>query len=710
MADRSVADWRRLRTATGIALSLFLILTTIAVPASAQAGTTYYLSDLTPTLATNGSGPVEKDKAVGEWNTVGGTLTMQGSTWPKGLGTHALSDVRYALGGVCQTFTAMIGVDDEVDFRGSVIFKVYADGAIAHTSGTMGGSMGAQPVSVSVAGAQELKLIVTDAGDGIAYDHADWADAKVVCTSAPGATPTPTPTPAPQAQPRLIRDYYVHQPLAAAQDVYDDIIYRPNQFKAGLQHFTDTCYGANVGCTDGKTQKWTVNSTGAYDGWDVLLMADESPTLKQGTGTAAFDLTLNRPATLAIVKLATENMPQLAAGGWVQDGVVNISGGYRPNEATVYRKSFPAGKVDMPGPSPDGRPVIPYWVLLAEANGTPSAYPAAPSGQTQPTPNATCPSWVHDQYVTTAPNGQVKATWHPQVDPVYWCYFRHEHGSDPSLFKADYRPAFHYAASAAGESEGHPGFKGFLLPPQNGYQWYVSMHLGSASITRACNRFHEVQVAAKDVATGELVVDVKWMADFGRSISDAATNEGYTPTACPNQPGSVGAPAEGNRVIPRKDLIGGNFGYEPWTHGTTFPSQTFGLRGDFSPNTTQPINICNSRLCDAPFRNAQTTGTARFMSYNGPGGVGLVAGANTGTFYTDAWARTVVPSGTTGAIRQYVKAGVTVPLGPHIAGVECYDVYAFGRQYVCGNDTDVPSAGSQERELSILLPDGSANN
>lgn len=699
--------WRTL----ALGFSLILVCTTIAVPASAQAGTTYYVSDLTPTLANNGSGPVEKDRAVGEWNTVGGTLTMQGSTWPKGLGTHALSDVRYTLGGVCSTFTAMIGIDDEVDFRGSVIFKVYADGAIAHTSGTMGGSMGAQPVSVNVSGKNELQLVVTDAGDGISYDHADWADAKVVCTSAPGTTPTPTPTPAPQAQPRLIKDYYVHQPLAAAQDIYDDVIYRPNQFKPGLVHKTDTCYGANVGCTDGQ-QKWTVNSAGAYDGWDVLLMADESPTLKQGTGTAAFDLTLTRPATLAIVKLATESMPQLANGGWVASGTVSISGGYRPNEATVYKKSFPAGKVDMPGPSPDGRPVIPYWVLLAESNGTPSAYPAAPSGRTQPTANTTCPSWVHDQYVTVDGSGATRNTWHPQIDPVYWCYFRHEHGSNPALFHADYKPAFGYAAAAAGENEAHNGFKVALLPPMDGYQWIIVQHLGSAGIARACNRFHEMQLAAKNSSTNEIVASFLWMADFGRSISDAATNESYTPTACPNQASAAAGtpPLEGNRVIPRRDLVGGNFGYEPWTHGLTYPRQTFGLLADFSPNTTQPIVICNTRQCDAPYRNAQTTGTARFMAYNGPNGQGLIAGANTGTFWTDAWARTVVPSGTAGALRQFVKAGAVVPMKAHVAGIECYDVYAFGRTLVCGNDTDVPSGGSQERELSILLPDGSANN
>ena len=37
----------------------------------------------------------------------------------------------------------------------------------------------AQPIEVPIAGAQKLRLSVTDAGDGINSDHATWADAKL---------------------------------------------------------------------------------------------------------------------------------------------------------------------------------------------------------------------------------------------------------------------------------------------------------------------------------------------------------------------------------------------------------------------------------------------------------------------------------------------------------------------------------------------------
>src|SRR5205085_12704987 len=38
-------------------------------------------------------------------------------------------------------------------------------------------------VSVPLSGVTTLRLVVTDAGNGNAFDHADWADAKLTCTA-----------------------------------------------------------------------------------------------------------------------------------------------------------------------------------------------------------------------------------------------------------------------------------------------------------------------------------------------------------------------------------------------------------------------------------------------------------------------------------------------------------------------------------------------
>jgi glucose/arabinose dehydrogenase len=149
----------------------------------AAAGTSY-LSDRTWTSATNGWGPVEKDKSNGEQAAGDGTtIKLNGVSFTKGLGAHAVSDIRYALGGTCSTFLASVGIDDEVGANGRVVFQVYGDTVKLYDSGYMTGSTATKAVNVSIAGRTTLRLVVTDGANGIGNDHADWADARITCTS-----------------------------------------------------------------------------------------------------------------------------------------------------------------------------------------------------------------------------------------------------------------------------------------------------------------------------------------------------------------------------------------------------------------------------------------------------------------------------------------------------------------------------------------------
>lgn len=153
--------------------------TTLTVPPAPPTGTSY-LSDLEWVQAVNGWGPVERDRSNGETLAGDGRpLTIRRQTFAKGLGVHARSEIVYYLGGKAAKFTAVVGVDDEAR-AGSVVFQVWGDGRKLYDSGVLKGSSAPQQVEVDVRGAAELKLVVTDAGDGINYDHADWADARVV--------------------------------------------------------------------------------------------------------------------------------------------------------------------------------------------------------------------------------------------------------------------------------------------------------------------------------------------------------------------------------------------------------------------------------------------------------------------------------------------------------------------------------------------------
>ena len=146
--------------------------------------TTRYLSDLAWTSATNGFGPVERDKSNGEAAAGDGkTITLNGTTYPKGLGAHANSDIRFNIAGKCTAFNADIGVDDEVGTLGSVIFRVFLDGTKVYDSGTMTGSTATKSISVNSTGKNELRIYVDLSTNGNSSDHADWANARITCTS-----------------------------------------------------------------------------------------------------------------------------------------------------------------------------------------------------------------------------------------------------------------------------------------------------------------------------------------------------------------------------------------------------------------------------------------------------------------------------------------------------------------------------------------------
>ncbi|MEV0775435.1 beta-galactosidase [Streptomyces sp. NPDC050428] len=140
-----------------------------------------YVSDLTLVKAVNGWGPVEKDASNGE-NPAGDgrPLSIGGTTYTKGLGVHANSQIRVYLGGGCTRFTATAGLDDEVGDNGSVTFQVIADGRSLTTTPVVRGSDGGTAIDVDVADARWLDLLVDGDGD-VSTDHADWADAKLTC-------------------------------------------------------------------------------------------------------------------------------------------------------------------------------------------------------------------------------------------------------------------------------------------------------------------------------------------------------------------------------------------------------------------------------------------------------------------------------------------------------------------------------------------------
>ncbi|WP_018383445.1 glycoside hydrolase family 97 catalytic domain-containing protein [Wenjunlia vitaminophila] len=140
-----------------------------------------YVSALPFAAESNGWGPVERDTSNGE-NSRGDGSPMQiaGDRYYKGLGTHASSSVSVQLDGRYTRFITQVGVDDEVGSNGAVAFEVVADGKVIATTPVLTGDDQALTIDVDVTSAQQLTLRVTDGGNGINHDHADWANARLV--------------------------------------------------------------------------------------------------------------------------------------------------------------------------------------------------------------------------------------------------------------------------------------------------------------------------------------------------------------------------------------------------------------------------------------------------------------------------------------------------------------------------------------------------
>ena len=118
----------------------------------------------------------------------GRDIKVNGVTYKKGLGLHANSDAVYKLDGKYSRFTAVIGIDDEINdenpdsSRDGATFRVYSIDA----EGTekllyekyINNPWTVQTVDVNVSGVILLRL-ETDMGANNAQDHTDWADAKL---------------------------------------------------------------------------------------------------------------------------------------------------------------------------------------------------------------------------------------------------------------------------------------------------------------------------------------------------------------------------------------------------------------------------------------------------------------------------------------------------------------------------------------------------
>jgi alpha-galactosidase len=173
---------------------------------SAHSAETVWLHDLDLGKMHQGWGQPQVNRSIREQ-----PLTIAGQKFEHGVGTHANSDLWLELAGGSERFLASVGVDDAAGGAASVEFKVLGDARRLWESGVMKPGDTAKVVDVDLKTVKVLLLQVTDGGDGVSFDHADWAEARfLVDGPKPKAIDSPVAreeaivlTPKPGPEPRV---------------------------------------------------------------------------------------------------------------------------------------------------------------------------------------------------------------------------------------------------------------------------------------------------------------------------------------------------------------------------------------------------------------------------------------------------------------------------------------------------------------------------
>ncbi|WP_435747522.1 NPCBM/NEW2 domain-containing protein [Microbacterium sp. PMB16] len=184
---------KRTKMLAAVAIGAFC-LTGVPLSASADdglAGSIHYASDIDWVTGENGWGPVERDfsngaRAVPDPDRK--IISIHGTQYPKGLGTHAPARIVYDLNQECTQVIGYVGIDDSQSGKGRVDFVVTVDGVeefrLARTGADPAGRL-----NLDVRGAETIEFRAETGPEGNGNDHADWADLRVNCTEAFVAQP-----------------------------------------------------------------------------------------------------------------------------------------------------------------------------------------------------------------------------------------------------------------------------------------------------------------------------------------------------------------------------------------------------------------------------------------------------------------------------------------------------------------------------------------
>ena len=175
---------------------------------------------------------LDVSKAISGWDRTrsrtsidGVPISIAGKKFDRGVGIHPSdtdekqAEIRVLLPRAEGKFTAQVGINDTVGKNGHAEFIIYLDGKEVWRSGFMTGGQEAKACEVAFRKENKLLQLIVDAGpDGYAYDHTDWADAKLEFEQG--------------QRPPVIEKSIINASLVADRD--DEYAYTFQQLKTGI--------------------------------------------------------------------------------------------------------------------------------------------------------------------------------------------------------------------------------------------------------------------------------------------------------------------------------------------------------------------------------------------------------------------------------------------------------------------------------------------
>ncbi|MFV1965686.1 MAG: NPCBM/NEW2 domain-containing protein, partial [Pirellulaceae bacterium] len=140
-------------------------------------GTWDFLSDLPWNAARAGWTPNQDGLPRRNRDVTSNPIRLGARMFPKGLGTHAPSEIVYDLDGKYRRFKAVVG---GAEANGTVVFQVVADDELVFDSGIMHGLRSVKTIDLPITNVQRLRLVVSDGGNDYFCDMANWANARVL--------------------------------------------------------------------------------------------------------------------------------------------------------------------------------------------------------------------------------------------------------------------------------------------------------------------------------------------------------------------------------------------------------------------------------------------------------------------------------------------------------------------------------------------------